>query len=76
MRAMDENGTIVKVTEPNAYKFEAFIFDAFEQLDNMSILRVRREEEFAPIKNADDKGVDCPKVARELYMKYHNISEM
>ncbi len=73
---MDEKGNMIKVTEPNAYKFEAFIFDAFEQLENMSILRVNREEEFAPIKNSDDKGVDCPKTARELYMKYHNISEM
>lgn len=73
---MDENGNIVKVTEPNAYKFEAFIFDAFEQLDNMSILRVNREEEFAPIKNSDEKGIDCPKTARELYMRFFNIKEM
>ena len=73
---MDENGNIVNVTEPNAYKFEAFIFDAFEQLDNMSILRVNREEEFAPIKNSDEKGVDCPKTARELYMRFFNIKEM
>lgn len=72
---MDENGNIVIATEPNAYKFEAFIFDAFEQLDNMSILRVNREEEFAPVKNSDEKGVDCPKTARELYKKYFKIEE-
>ena len=72
---MDENGNIVIATEPNAYKFEAFIFDAFEQLENMTIFRVKREEEFAPVKNSDEKGVDCPKTARELYMKYFNISE-
>lgn len=72
---MDENGNIVISTQPNAYKFEAFIFDAFEQLDNMSILRVNREDEFAPIKNADEKGVDCPKTARELYKKHFKIEE-
>lgn len=72
---MDENGNIVIATQPNAYKFEAFIFDAFEQLDNMSILRVNREDEFAPIKNADEKSVDCPKTARELYKKHFKIEE-
>ena len=72
---MDENGNIVIAEKENAYKFEAFIFDAFEQLDNMSILRVKREEEFAPVKNSDEKGVDCPKTARELYKKYFGIEE-
>lgn len=72
---LDENGNVVIATEPNAYKFEAFIFDAFEQLDNMSILRVNREEEFAPVKNSDEKGLDCPKTARELYKKYFKIEE-
>ena len=65
---IDENGNLVEPTEPNAYKFEAFIFDAFERLDNMSILRVKREDEFAPVKNAD--GVDSPDTARELYKNY------
>lgn len=60
-----ENGEIVVPTEPNAYKFEAFLFDAFEKLDDMAILRVKREEEFAPVKNAE--GVDSPETARKLY---------
>ena len=67
---LDENGKVVKPTEPNAYKSEAFLFDAFEQLDKMAILRVKREEEFAPVKNSDEKGVDCPKTARRLYENY------
>ena len=72
---MNENGEIVIAEKENAYKFEAFMFDAFEKLENMSILRVNREEEFAPVKNSDEKGVDCPKTARELYKKYHGIEE-
>ena len=67
---LDENGQLVVPSEPNAYKSEAFLFDAFEQLDNMAILRVKREEEFAPVKNSDEKGVDCPSTARRLYRNY------
>ena len=65
---MDENGEIIKPEKPNAYKYEAFIFDAFERLDSMSILRVKREDEFAPLKNAD--GEDSPDTARQLYINY------
>ena len=67
---MDERGEIVNPQEPNAYKFESFIFDAFEKLDNMTILRVKREEEFAPVKNAE--GTDSPETAIKLYNTYHN----
>lgn len=62
---MNEDGNMVKVTEPNAYKYEAFIFDGFNYFDNISILRGRREEDFAPIKNKD--GIDSPETAIKLY---------
>ena len=68
---IDENGNVVSSDKPNAYKFEAFLFDAFESLDNLAILRVKREEEFAPVKNAE--GVDSPETARNLYKNFHNI---
>ena len=68
---MDENGNIVEPSSPNAYKFEAFIFDAFTKVDNMLVLRVKREDEFAPVKNNDQAGEDCPSTARELYENYH-----
>ena len=70
---IDKNGDLVVPDSPNAYKFEAFLFDAFGEVDDMAVLRVKREEEFAPVKNADDVGVDCPKTARELYKKFYNI---
>lgn len=69
---LDASGNLVEPTEPNAYKFEAFIFDAFSIADNMSILRVKREEEFAPVKNAT--GVDSPETARALYKAFHGIN--
>lgn len=65
---IDENGNLVKGEEPNSYKFESFIFDAFEKLNDMAILRVKREEEFAPVKNAE--GVDSPKTSIELFNNY------
>lgn len=65
---MNENEELVKVTEPNAYKFEAFIFDAFNFFDDISILRGKREMDFAPIKNK--VGNDSPDTAKELYNNY------
>ena len=63
---MDENGNMIKVvTEPNGYKYEAFIFDGFNYFREISILRGKREDDFAPIKNA--LGVDSPETATKLY---------
>ncbi len=62
---LDDKGEIIKPTEPNAYKFETFIFDAWEYFNDIAILRGKREEDFAPIKNKE--GVDSPKTAVELY---------
>ena len=69
-KCLDRNGNLISPKEPNAYKFEAFLFDAFESLDDMAILRVKREEEFAPVKNAE--GVDSPETARKLYINFHS----
>ena len=68
---IDKDGNKVVPDGPNAYKFEAFLFDAFGELDDMAILRVKREEEFAPVKNAS--GVDSPETARELYKKFYKL---
>ena len=66
---IDKDGNKVVPTSPNAFKFEAFLFDAFGEVDDMAILRVKREEEFAPVKNAE--GVDSPETARELYNNFY-----
>ena len=68
---VDEEGNVIKPTEPNAYKFESFIFDAFERMPEIGVLRYKREDCFAPIKNAE--GFDSPETARALYKAYHNI---
>jgi len=67
---IDENGNEIIPDAPNSYKFESFIFDAFEFFDDIAILRGKREDDFAPVKNAT--GVDSPKTAKELYEKFWN----
>ncbi len=68
----NSNGNIVVPEEPNAYKFETFLFDIFSYVPDMLVYRVKREEEFAPIKNAT--GVDSPETARNLYNNYHHLT--
>jgi len=68
---IDENGNEFVPDSPNAYKFEAFIFDAFSKVDDMLLLRSVREHEFAPIKNKE--GQDSPETALELYKNYWNM---
>ena len=69
---LNDKGEVIDPTESNAYKFEAFLFDAFSTVDVMSILRVKREDEFAPVKNAE--GVDSPETARALYKAFYHIN--
>lgn len=62
---LDENNNYIEPDEPNVYKFEAFIFDSFVRYDDISVLRVKREDEFAPVKNRT--GNDSPETATKLY---------
>ena len=62
------NEEMIASLEANTYKFEAFIFDGFMMADDILIFQVKREEEFAPIKNKE--GEDSPQTATELYMNY------
>ena len=62
---MQEDGNMFFAKEPNGYKYEAFIFDGFELFDDITLYRGKREEDFAPVKNAE--GVDSPETAAKLY---------
>ena len=63
-----ENDTLIVPKKENCYKFEKFIFDSFGLFDNITILRGKREDDFAPIKNAE--GPDSPETAVKLYEDY------
>ena len=51
-----------ELQQPNAIKFERFIFDVLAQAEIALVVEADRSREFSPIKNAD--GVDCPETAR------------
>lgn len=70
---INEEGKEIIPEEPNSYKFESFIFDAFEFFDDIAILRGKREEDFAPVKNKE--GVDSPRTAKELYEKFWEMRQ-
>lgn len=57
-----DTGETVQPTEPNAYKFEKFIFDALPHAERSINVLFAREEEFSPVKNAE--GTDSPATAR------------
>lgn len=57
------------VTIPNGLKFELFLFDYFTHIEDLRLLRIDREQEFAPVKNPT--GIDSVVTAREMYMKVH-----
>ena len=69
---INEDGILISPSEPNAYKFEMFIFDAFELFDDIAILSGRRECDFAPVKNAE--GNDSPETAVNLYNNFHGLN--
>lgn len=48
----------------NALKFELFVFDALPLADRWLAMEVKREDEFAPLKNAT--GADSPETVRRL----------
>ena len=68
---INEEGVKKVPSKPNTFKFENFIFDAFSYFDDMLLLRVNQDEEFAPIK--DFTGIYSPETAKEKYEKYWKI---
>lgn len=51
--------------KPNVYKFEQFVFDSFSYFNNIALLRVNADEEFAPIK--DFTSIYNPEIAAKRY---------
>jgi len=60
-------GERIEPTEPNAIKFEMFVFDALTFATDSIVLETDRVEEFAPIKNA--QGSDSPESSRALQVE-------
>lgn len=75
----DESGEWTTYTpdQPNGVKLERFIFDAFKYCDSeeVALLEVNRNEEFAPIKNAVGPGIaDTAETALDMTLALRNRS--
>ncbi|XP_072963279.1 UDP-N-acetylglucosamine diphosphorylase 2 [Typha angustifolia] len=53
-------------------KLEQFIFDAFAYAPSTALFEVLREEEFAPVKNANGASYDTPDSARLMLLRLHS----
>ncbi len=56
-------GAKIEPEEPNAYKFEMFVFDALPFAENPVIIETAREDDFSPVKNAE--GSDSPRTSAD-----------
>lgn len=69
---VDGEGNLVTPDEPNGTKFEMFIFDALRFARASVTMEVAREDEFAPVKNAE--GTDSVATSRaaltDLYARW------
>jgi UDP-N-acetylglucosamine/UDP-N-acetylgalactosamine diphosphorylase len=61
---VDDNGQTVSPAEPNAVKFERFIFDLLPLAQNAIVVEAKASDAFAPVKNADGADADTPADAR------------
>ncbi|MBW3540515.1 MAG: UDPGP type 1 family protein, partial [Planctomycetes bacterium] len=64
---IDDDGKPVEPAEPNACKFERFIFDALPHARRALVVEADRAREFNPVKNAE--GDDSPATARAALVR-------
>lgn len=68
---IDERGILQQPEEPNACKFEKFIFDLLPLAENAIAVEVEKKAGFAPVKNADGAPADTPELARKAISDLH-----
>lgn len=67
----DEQGQMVSPAQPNATKFERFIFDLLPIARNAFVVESKASEAFAPVKNADGAETDTPEAAKKAIVDLH-----
>ena len=68
---MDASGDLVSPQEPNAIKFERFIFDLIPSAENAMVVEVDPADAFAPLKNASGAADDTPESVRARMIDQH-----
>lgn len=68
---IDGSGNQVEPSDPNAIKFERFIFDLLPMARNAFVVEGVAAEIFAPVKNADGAPSDTPTASRQAISDLH-----
>merc|ERR1712012_761323 len=68
---VDASGSIVKPEKPNGIKMEKFVFDVFQFAENFVVWECLRDEEFAPLKNAEGASDFTPTHCRNALLALH-----
>jgi UDP-N-acetylglucosamine/UDP-N-acetylgalactosamine diphosphorylase len=68
---VDAAGNTVQPKQPNAIKFERFIFDLMPQARNAIVVEVNPRLAFAPLKNASGAKDDTPESVREQVSAFY-----
>jgi UDP-N-acetylglucosamine/UDP-N-acetylgalactosamine diphosphorylase len=68
---VDDSGSRVEPSQPNAIKFERFIFDLLPHARRAIVVEVDAEREFAPVKNAPGAEQDSPELVQERMISLH-----
>jgi UDP-N-acetylglucosamine/UDP-N-acetylgalactosamine diphosphorylase len=68
VRCLDAAGNVVEPDQPNAIRFEKFIFDLLPLAKYALVVEADPADAFAPVKNSDDEQTDNPRTARAAMM--------
>jgi UDP-N-acetylglucosamine/UDP-N-acetylgalactosamine diphosphorylase len=68
---LDAAGNRIEPAQPNAIKFERFIFDLMPQARDAIVVEVDPALAFGPVKNASGAKSDTPEIARAMLSALH-----
>lgn len=68
---IDESGRLVQPAQPNALKFERFIFDLLPHARNALVVEYAERDVFAPLKNAPGAERDTAEYVQRLMVDLH-----
>ncbi|HMP08027.1 MAG TPA: UTP--glucose-1-phosphate uridylyltransferase, partial [Lacipirellulaceae bacterium] len=68
---IDRQGRAVTPAEPNALKFERFIFDLLPHARRPIVVEYAEQESFAPLKNAPGAVKDTPQYVQQMMLDQH-----
>jgi UDP-N-acetylglucosamine/UDP-N-acetylgalactosamine diphosphorylase len=68
---VDDSGKLVEPKEPNALKFERFIFDLLPHAKNPRVVEFAEADVFAPLKNAAGASRDTPEYVQKFMIAQH-----